>query len=214
MVRIWCLLIGYACGLFQTSYIIGKLHHTDIRKHGSGNAGTTNALRTFGLKAGVITLLCDLLKCVAAVCIVRAVFRTGYKEILPLLGLYAGFGCVLGHNFPVYLGFKGGKGVAASLGFAFAMHWTAGILSLAVFFIIFFTTHLVSLGSLLAYTATSVYLMIRCGLGGFGMAAKLRIEFCIILVLMLGLTVFRHRENIKRLMNGSENKVYLHKKKD
>ena len=74
MERLICLAIGYICGLFQTSYIIGRLHKTDIREHGSGNAGTTNALRTFGKKAGAITLLCDCLKCVVAIWIVKALF--------------------------------------------------------------------------------------------------------------------------------------------
>lgn len=111
MERLICLAIGYICGLFQTSYIIGRLHKTDIREHGSGNAGTTNALRTFGKKAGAITLLCDCLKCVVAIWIVKALFGKDYGEILPLLSLYAAAGCILGHNFPVYLKFKGGRGL-------------------------------------------------------------------------------------------------------
>ena len=116
MVRFFCMAIGYLCGLFQTSYIIGRIHKTDIREHGSGNAGTTNALRTFGKKAGAMTLLGDLLKCMIAIWIVRVVFGKTYGDILPLLSLYAGAGCILGHNFPFYLNFKGGKGVAASVG--------------------------------------------------------------------------------------------------
>ncbi len=213
MLRVLCLLIGYVFGLFQTGYIIGRIHHTDIRKHGSGNAGTTNALRTFGLKAGLITLLCDLLKCVAAVLVVNLLFRAEHAEILPLLRIYAGLGCVLGHNFPFYLGFKGGKGVAASLGFAFAMHWTAGVLALCVFFVVFFSTHYVSLGSILAYTATIIYLGVRCLNGFFGMEKALRVEFCCVLVFLLAMVIFRHRENIKRLLAGNENKTYLHRKK-
>ena len=89
MERIICLVIGYACGLFQTGYIIGKVHKTDIREHGSGNAGTTNAFRTFGKKAGAITLLGDCLKCVLAIVIVRMVYGNSMNGILPLLTLYA-----------------------------------------------------------------------------------------------------------------------------
>ena len=89
MERIICLLIGYACGLFQTAYIMGKIYHTDIRKQGSGNLGSTNVMRTLGKKAGALNLLCDCLKCVAAILIVRAVFGDRYAEILPLLSLYA-----------------------------------------------------------------------------------------------------------------------------
>ena len=89
MERIICLVIGYVCGLFQTGYIIGKVHKTDIRDHGSGNAGTTNAFRTFGKKAGAITLLGDCLKCVLAIVIVRMVYGNSMNGILPLLTLYA-----------------------------------------------------------------------------------------------------------------------------
>ena len=89
MERIICLVIGYVCGLFQTGYIIGKVHKTDIRDHGSGNAGTTNAFRTFGKKAGAITLLGDCLKCVLAIVIVRMVYGNSMNGLLPLLTLYA-----------------------------------------------------------------------------------------------------------------------------
>ena len=106
MERIICLAIGYVFGLFQTSYIIGKMHHTDIRQHGSGNAGTTNAFRTFGKKAGALTLLGDCLKCVFAIAAVRLIFRGSCGDILPLLSYY--YKCVL-HNFrlgSVYFGFS------------------------------------------------------------------------------------------------------------
>ena len=85
MERIICLVIGYVCGLFQTGYIIGKVHKTDIRDHGSGNAGTTNAFRTFGKKAGAITLLGDCLKCVLAIVIVRMVYGNSMNGILPFM---------------------------------------------------------------------------------------------------------------------------------
>ena len=104
MIRIACLAIGYVFGLFQTSYFLGKAHHMDIREHGSGNAGTTNALRTMGKKAAAITLLCDCLKCVLAVWLVSLLFGKNHREILPLLELYGATGCVLGHNFPVTMG--------------------------------------------------------------------------------------------------------------
>ena len=116
MERLICLGIGYVFGLFQTGYIYGRMHGMDIRKHGSGNAGSTNALRTMGVKAGAITLLGDCFKCVIAVLVVRGIFASRCPEILPLLSMYAGFGAVLGHNYPFYLGFKGGKGIAATAG--------------------------------------------------------------------------------------------------
>ena len=88
MIRAVCLLIGYVFGLFQTSYFLGKAHHIDIREYGSGNAGTTNALRTMGKKAGAVTLLCDCLKCVLAVWVIRLMFGNSYSDIMPVLVLY------------------------------------------------------------------------------------------------------------------------------
>ena len=88
MERLICLAIGYAFGLFQTSYIYGRLHGIDIRNHGSGNAGTTNMLRTLGTKAGIITFFGDALKCVFAVVFMRLIFKEKYDEILPLLSIY------------------------------------------------------------------------------------------------------------------------------
>ena len=148
MERIICLVIGYVCGLFQTGYIIGKVHKTDIREHGSGNAGTTNAFRTFGKKAGVLTLLGDCLKCVLAIVIVRMVYGNSMNTILPLLTLYAALGCILGHNFPISMEFRGGKGIAASVGMIIAFDWRIFIACAVVFFALFFTTHYVSLCSL------------------------------------------------------------------
>ena len=100
MERIVCILIGYIFGLFQTGYLYGRMNHVDIRKMGSGNAGSTNALRTLGVKAGVCTFLGDSFKCIFAVLAVRLIFGGNYGEILPLLSIYAGLGAVLGHNFP------------------------------------------------------------------------------------------------------------------
>ena len=121
MERILCVLIGYICGLFQTSYLYGKVHGIDIRNYGSGNAGTTNALRTLGAKAGAITLLGDCFKCVAAVVVVHMIYGKTHTDMMPLLSMYAGMGVVLGHNYPFYLKFKGGKGIAATSGVALSL---------------------------------------------------------------------------------------------
>lgn len=110
MVRVICLFIGYVFGLFQTAYIYGRMNGIDIREYGSGNAGTTNALRVLGKKAGIIVLLGDVAKTVLAVLLVRILFQRDYGDMLPLLGIYAAAGAILGHNYPVHLGFKGGKG--------------------------------------------------------------------------------------------------------
>ena len=108
MERIICLVIGYLFGnIFQTGYWYGKFNHIDIREYGSGNAGTTNVMRTLGKKAGIITYLLDTFKAVFAALAVHFLFGRN-SDIEMLLFLYSGFGVVLGHNFPVYLKFKGG----------------------------------------------------------------------------------------------------------
>ena len=105
MERIICLIIGYAFGLFQTGYFVGKLNHVDIRKTGSGNSGSTNALRVLGVKAGLMTFAGDVLKCVLPILLVRQIFSG--SDCLPLLAMYTGAGATLGHNYPFYLKFKG-----------------------------------------------------------------------------------------------------------
>lgn len=209
MERIICLIVGYVCGLFQTSYIIGKMHKTDIRDHGSGNAGTTNALRTFGKKAGALTLLGDLLKCMIAVFLVRLIFGREYADIMPLLSVYAAAGCILGHNFPVYLKFRGGKGVAASVGFVLAFDWRIFVIGAVVFFTLFFLTHYVSLCSLSAYVTALIVMIIFGQTGSYKMDASHMLEMYIVMAALTVLAFYKHRENIKRLVHGSENRIYL-----
>ena len=106
MERIACLFIGYLFGMFQTSYLIGKYHHMDIRQYGSGNAGTTNTLRVLGTKAGLIVLAGDILKCILAIAAVRLLFAGGvHEDMYYLLAMYAALGAILGHDYPFYLGF-------------------------------------------------------------------------------------------------------------
>ena len=138
MERIICILIGYVFGLFQTGYFYGMTKHVDIRKHGSGNAGTTNALRTLGWTAGVITFIGDCLKCVLAVVVVHLLF--GQNENIALLSMYAGMGAVLGHNFPFYLKFKGGKGIAATAGLVLSTNPIMFLIVALIFAAIVLTT--------------------------------------------------------------------------
>lgn len=212
MERLVCLAIGYVCGLFQTSYIIGRVYKTDIREHGSGNAGTTNALRTFGKKAGALTLLGDCLKCVIAILIVRAVFRERAGDMLPLLSLYGAAGCILGHNFPFYLNFRGGKGVAASVGLVIAFDWRIFVIGAVVFFTLFFLTHYVSLCSVCSYVVALILVIIFGQLGDYGMDSVHRTELYILMGVLTLLALYKHRANISRLLNGTESKIYLGKK--
>ena len=103
--RVIAVAVGYCFGLFQTGYIYGEKHGVDIRTQGSGNAGTTNTLRVLGWKAGLITFLGDLFKAIFAVLLIRFIFIGKYPDAVKILELYAGFGAVLGHNFPFYLKF-------------------------------------------------------------------------------------------------------------
>ena len=205
--RLISILIGYVFGLFQTSYIIGKMHKTDIREHGSGNAGTTNALRTFGKKAGAITLLGDCLKCVLAIVAVRLIFAGRETEMMPLLYIYAAAGCILGHNFPITLGFRGGKGIAASVGFLIAFDWRMFVICAVVFFALFFTTHYVSLCSLTTYMTALIAMIVIGETGGYGMDRMHTTEMYLVMAALTVLAFWRHRANIIRLIHGNENKV-------
>uniref|UniRef100_UPI004057165A glycerol-3-phosphate 1-O-acyltransferase PlsY n=1 Tax=Acetatifactor sp. TaxID=1872090 RepID=UPI004057165A len=213
MERIICLMIGYVFGLFQTAFIYGKAHGIDIREHGSGNSGTTNALRVLGTKAGLIVFLGDCLKCVAAVCVVRLIFGGSHPNEIYLLAIYAAAGAILGHNFPFYMGFKGGKGIAATAGLIISFHPYFIPVAVVLFFGVFVVTHYVSLGSLLLY-AGFVIQMVVCGqLGVFeGMAQPQLIELYIVAFLLAILAYWKHRENIVRLLRGNERKTYLFKK--
>ncbi len=211
MVRLLCLAIGYLFGLFQTGYIYGRLHGIDIREYGSGNAGTTNTLRTLGKKAGAVTLLGDAFKCVFAVLLVRFLFREKYGDMLPLLSLYTAAGVILGHNFPFYLHFHGGKGIAATAGLILATSWIMTLLGLVTFGAALYLTHYVSLGSLLVYVGFVIELIVFGQCGMFGMTQPHLNEMYAVGIVLMLLAFWMHRGNIKRLLRGEERKTYLRK---
>jgi len=213
MERLICILIGYTLGLFQTSYIYGRMHGIDIREHGSGNAGTTNMMRTMGRKAGLITFAGDCIKCMLALMIVRLLFGSSHKEILPLLTFYTAAGTILGHNFPFYLKFKGGKGIAATAGLVLSFDWIMLIFGVLTFFTTFFLTHYVSLGSILVYVGIMIELIVLGQSGHFQMAQPHLFELYAVGLFLTIMAFWKHRENIKRLLNGTENKTYLSSKK-
>lgn len=219
MERLICLAIGYVCGLFQTGYIVGEMSHVDIRKKGSGNAGTTNALRVLGWKAGLLTFSGDVLKCVAAFLIVFFMYRG--SDYRPLLALYAGAGVTLGHNFPFYMNFKGGKGIAVMAGLVAVnsfWHLPASLalipVTLASFLIPVVMTRYISVGSLAAYTVFLIEMVLIGQWGWFDMESIRCYELYIVLFLMTVLAWYRHRENLKRLLNGTENKFGSKKKEE
>ncbi len=213
MIRIICLAIGYAFGLFQTAYFYGKMHGIDIRTVGSGNAGTTNTLRVLGTKAGLIVLVGDIAKTMIAIGIVKLLFGQSHGDMLYMLVLYTAAGAILGHNYPFYLGFKGGKGIAATAGLILSMPPAFILVGVVVFFGTFFTTHYVSLGSLLVYLALIIQ-MIICGQTGFfaGMTQPALYEMYAVTLFLMVMAYWRHRSNIQKLLNGTERKTYLSKK--
>ncbi|SDK41621.1 glycerol-3-phosphate 1-O-acyltransferase PlsY [Natronincola ferrireducens] len=183
------ILVAYLLGNFSASYIIGKLTaNIDIRNYGSGNAGTTNVMRTLGYKAAVITLIIDCLKGVLAVYIAR---RLGTEN----LALVAGVAVVLGHNWPILLGFKGGKGIATTIGVGLAIHTSAALICIVIGIIILILFKYVSLAAIIAITLLPIIL-----------AFEGRNYFLFGLILC-ALAIYRHRENIQRLRNGTERKI-------
>ena len=174
MERLVCVAIGYLFGLFQTAYIYGKLHGIDIRNYGSGNAGTTNTLRVLGTKAGLIVLAGDILKCILAIAAVRLLFAGGvHEDMYYLLAMYAALGAILGHDYPFYLGFKGGKGIAATAGMILAIHPAFIPMGVILFFGTFLLTHYVSLGSLLVYAGFLIEMVIMGQMDLFSMPVPL-----------------------------------------
>lgn len=206
MERVICLVTGYIFGLFQTGYLYSKAHHMDIRKYGSGNSGSTNVLRVMGIKAGLIVFIGDVSKMILACLLTRYLFRAQPGMIYVYL-LYTGFGVVLGHNFPFYMGFKGGKGIAASAGLLAATDWRVMLVCLVVFVLVVAITRYVSLGSILVMILFSAGMIFFSMQGDFGIDEAALPEFCVMAMVISMMGIWRHRANIKRLLAGTENKL-------
>lgn len=189
-------LLGVVLGSLNFAIIYSKLRGDDIRNHGSKNAGTTNVLRTYGKIPALIVLTLDLLKGVVAVIIARA-FNS--SEIVLCS---AALGAILGHNFPIYYSFKGGKGVATSFAVLLALHYEVALCALAVFAVCVLISRIVSLSSMISAVSVCVFALYFYGFGTFFI-------FCVIIAALL---IVRHRANIVRLLNGTENKLGSKKK--
>lgn len=188
---------AYLIGSVNFSIILSKLiAGKDIRESGSGNAGATNMLRTYGKKMGALTLLLDVLKGVVTVWLV--------KELSDSItfAYFAGLFVILGHNFPVYFGFKGGKGVATSLGVVFVLDWKVGLIVAVIAILIMALTRYVSFGSICGGALFIIIEFVKALITGDISAVRL-----ICTVLIGGLLIVRHHANIKRLLNGTENKL-------
>ena len=206
--------MGYIFGLFQTGFIYGKLQHIDIREYGSGNAGTTNTLRTLGWKAGLITFFGDAGKAILSMLLAWILFHEKYPGAVHLLEMYAGLGTVLGHNFPFYMKFKGGKGIACTAGFLLAFYPPLTILCLLVFVVTVAVTRYVSLGSILVSLCFYIQLIVFGQLGHLWVDPKLLPEVYAVGAVFTILAIWRHRANVKRLLSGTENKISVSKSGD
>jgi glycerol-3-phosphate acyltransferase PlsY len=191
----------------------GKIKGVDIRKVGSGNAGTTNTLRVLGPKAGAIVLLGDMLKCMVSIFICWLIFGRNNPDYKVFYMTYAAAGCVLGHDFPLHLHFKGGKGIACTAGYTICLGWKFTLMGLITFFLPLNLTHIVSVCSLCYYTSLFIMIIITGQTGMLGaMPLSALIEIYVIIGLLTFLAYFQHRGNIKKLIAGKERKTYIFKK--
>jgi len=203
IVKILCVaVLGYLLGSVNSSLIVGRFYGIDVRNYGSGNAGTTNTLRTMGKTAALLVVVGDLLKGVIA-CLAGMYIIGDVPGIGNLGGMIGGTTAIFGHNWPLYFGFKGGKGALTSLAVAFLMDWRIGLILLAIFLVIVAVTRYVSLGSI-------------CGGLSFPVLSALpvfnkNLPFIIFAVVLAVSLVLMHRSNIGRILKGTESKFSIKK---
>jgi len=205
ILAIIAIILSYLAGSIPFAYIVVKLMKgTDIRDVGSGNVGFTNATRALGIKKGLIVLLADAGKGVAAVLAISKLGMIQANPLLEFMPVVCGVAAIIGHIWTVFLKFKGGKGVAASLGIFIAVHWMAGVIALAVWLIIVGVTRYVSLGSILMCISFCVVTFVT-GTGNVTYGVDIWAVRVMAIVVTLIVT-YKHRDNIKRLLKGEERK--------
>ena len=201
-------IIAYLIGSINFSVLISKkMAGFDVREKGSGNAGTTNMLRSVGKKAAVITLVCDILKGVVSIVIAIIVGNIAKNLDRELLLQIAGIAVVLGHTFPVFFGFKGGKGVATSLGVLLMSNWQIGLICLVFAVVLMALTRMVSLGSCAAailFPVLTLFINQHYTVLTDGKSGRVYFIYSVILAIIV---LYNHRSNIKRILNGTENKL-------
>ena len=202
-----CFIIGYIFGNIPNGYLYAKSQGVDIYHQGSGNPGSTNVLRTLGKRAGITVLLMDIAKCMVPIFLMILFWKPANENQKTLILMLTGIGAILGHNFPILPGVKGGKGVACTgaLLIALAPLYTLGLL--CFFILIVLTTKYVSLGSVLSVFVffLSVLIMGKSGIL-FPFSEAIYLPMCGLSLFLALLCLFQNRENMKRLMNGTENK--------
>jgi glycerol-3-phosphate acyltransferase PlsY len=202
------IILAYFIGSIPTAVWLGKYFHSiDVRDHGSQNAGATNTFRVLGKRLGWTVLIIDISK--GAFCAILPFFfkdfYLGFKDEELILQLCGGFAAVLGHVFPIYAGFRGGKGVATSLGIVFGINPVGALLCLVLFLVVFISFRFVSLGAITAATALPF-------ISFFFLKEDQRIMIIFTIILSF-VVIAAHRKNIGRLIRGEENKMNLLKKK-
>ena len=201
-------IIAYLIGSVNFSVLISKkMAGFDVREKGSGNAGTTNMLRSVGKKAAVITLVCDILKGVVSIVIAIIVGNIAKNLDRELLLQIAGIAVVLGHTFPIFFGFKGGKGVATSLGVLLMSNWQIGLICLVFAVVLMALTRMVSLGSCAAavlFPVLTLFINQHYTVLTEGKSGRVYFVYSVILAIIV---LYNHRSNIKRILNGTENKL-------
>ena len=196
-------IIAYFIGSVSFSVIFSrKFAGFDVRDKGSGNAGTTNVLRTVGKKVAALTLLCDILKGVLAIGIAAIASKIWPDVNNELLKYLAGFFAILGHTFPIFFEFRGGKGVATSLGVLITLNWKIGLICLVFGVILIAITKMVSVGSILSAILFPILIVFM---------GNSKFESIVISILITLLVLFNHRTNIQRIKNGTENKISFKK---
>ena len=205
-------IIAYAIGSINSSVIISKkMAGFDVREKGSGNAGSTNMLRTIGKKAAILTLICDILKVVIAVLIAVIAGKIVDNVDKAMLVQIAGVCVVIGHTFPIFFEFKGGKGVATSLGVLLMINWKIGLICLVFALVLMALGRMVSLGSVgaaILCPVLTLFIHTNYIVEATGM------KYLIFAVILATIVIFNHRANIKRLKEGTENKLSFSKTKD
>jgi glycerol-3-phosphate acyltransferase PlsY len=201
--------IAYAIGSINFSVLISKkIAGFDVREKGSGNAGSTNVLRAVGIKAAVITLICDILKGIVAILIAVLIGNIVGNTDRALLVQIAGILVVIGHTFPIFFQFKGGKGVATSLGVLLITNWKIGLICLIFALVIIIITKMVSMGSM---GAAILFPVLTIFIGDSFIVPATGFKYLIFSIILAVFVIFNHRENIKRIMNGTENKLSFKK---
>ena len=202
-------ILAYAIGSVNFSVLISrKMAGFDVREKGSGNAGTTNVLRAVGVKAAVITLICDILKGIIAVLIAFLIGNMTRSADKALLIQIAGILVIVGHTFPIFFEFRGGKGIATALGVLLITNWKIGLICLVFAVVLIAITRMVSVGSM---SAAILFPILTLFMGDSFIVAQGAFKYFIYSILLAAFVIFNHRENIKRIMNGTENKISFKK---